>query len=199
MNKRLCILLVSTTSTVLLAASRLWTAPKTQKKVPIPESTLEGVVIRGNEDANCPLPPKNFQISDLVGTWVAGVGDETDTLILHEDGQYKQVISRDVSNFRFESGWQKWWVEYEESGTPHVILEGMRLCVSYHLPDCNLVGGNEAGWWDFCENQIVRMPGKGILIVIGIPEQFVQPPRGIELVPLTRDPDSPGFAYQLKE
>jgi hypothetical protein len=182
---------------VLVCITILWIIPK-EFDITFPTKTIEGVVIQGSIETSCPLPPEGFQTSQLIGTWVTDFGEKTDTLILREDWQYKQIIRSDASINLYESDWMKWRVEYGESGTPYLHIEGMRLCVSYHLQDCTFVGGGDTEWWDACENKIIRMPGEGILVVIGIPERFVQPPLGIELTPLIKDPDSPGSAYQLQ-
>ena len=36
-------------------------------------------------------------------------------------------------------------------------------------------------WYDFCKDEMVLIPDEGVLIVVGVPEQFVQPPLGIRL------------------
>jgi hypothetical protein len=123
----------------------------------------------------------------------------SDTLFLREDGTYRQQIHFPDLEFEYESEWQAWTLELREWGVPYLHLTGMRLCVSYLLPSCASVGGGDAGWWDFCGDRVVRMPGEGVLIVMGALEQHMQPPRGIYLVPLSRDPDTAGYSYQLQQ
>jgi hypothetical protein len=58
---------------------------------------LVGVVLVGlvltacssSKQDGCTLPPEDFTETDLVGTWQAyGGGEDTDTLIIREDGYY---------------------------------------------------------------------------------------------------------------
>jgi hypothetical protein len=147
----------------------------------------------------CPLPEYGFDETMLVGQWRAGFEGSTDLLIIREDGTYKQITQLDALDFYEESEWQNWNVTYGPSGIPHLHLEGMRLCVPYRLPSCELRGIPETSWWDFCEDEIVKMSDEGILLAVGVPDGFIAPLRGFDLVPLLRDPDSGGFSYQLDE
>lgn len=166
--------------------------------------TLQAVGTRGQSNDNesfCTLPPETFKESDLIGTWYAGHSMRNDTLILREDGKYKQIINvqNPEYNYEYESDWRDWWVEDRGSGTPYLHLDRMHLCV-YHIGrDCEVEGGGPGGWHDFCEKRSVVMPGEGILPVLGIQEGFVQPPRGIKLVPFVLDIPGSGFSYRLKE
>lgn len=153
----------------------------------------------------CILPPEEFSEKDLVGTWVAGLSWRKDTLIIQEDGIYKQAIHieryTEDSSFDYESDWQPWRLEYSESGLPYLHMEGMRLCAyAGGYIDCEVVGGGdspEAKWYDFCKKEWIQMPGEGVLIVMGSPQGFVQPPRGLDLVLLQRGEDI--WSYGLKE
>lgn len=161
--------------------------------------TIEGVVTTGQSEERCPLPPQGFSEADLTGEWTAGFGEETDVLTIRSDGTYRQRTTIEALNYDEESDWQQWRIEYSDTGIPYLHLSDLQLCVSYHLDSCQSRGGGELGWWDFCRERVVRMPDEGILIVMGVPEGFVAPPRGIQLVPLSRDPDSSGLAYFLQE
>jgi len=174
------------------------TGEQSHAATPPAEKTQEGVVVQGDGSARCVLPPGDFDNSNLTGTWVAGFGDETDTLIFREDGTYRQIVNFGATGYRFEGDWRKWWMETGERGTSYLHLQGMRLCVSYVLPNCEFEGGGETRWWDFCEDRMVSMPDEGILIVLGVQEGLFQPPRGIQLVPLIRDADSHGYSYWLE-
>jgi hypothetical protein len=168
---------------------------------PESQTTIEGVLVAGGGsggDQVCPYPVEGFDETSLIGTWRAGFGDSTDTLVFREDGFYRQTTHVESLGFQMESDWQRWWVTYGPSGTPHLHLEGMRLCVPYDLADCESKGGGETSWWDFCEGQMVRMLDGGMLLAMGVPHGFVAPPRGFSLVPLTRDPDTGGFSYQFE-
>ena len=133
----------------------------------------------------CEPPPQGFLERDLVGTWEAGVPAQRDTLTIREDGKYKQLIHLDVPLTDYESDWQRWWLEERESGVPYLHLQGMRLCAFNPDISCDQVGG--AGH-DFCRNAQVPMINEGILLVLGVPEPFIQWPgstealRGISLV-----------------
>src|SRR5512143_1091071 len=78
--------------------------------------------------ANCPALPENFKESDLIGTWTASYTLDTDTLVLREDGKYKQIYDNPKADFHFESDWQTWWVEYRDVGYLWLHMEGMRRC-----------------------------------------------------------------------
>lgn len=161
-----------------------------------------------NEDqsAGCIPPSKEFTESDLVGTWTAGPNSRRDTLVIRGDGKYKQSIHLESPAIDYESDWQDWQIEYSENGLPYLHMEGMRLCAyAPDLIDCEQIGGgnedqhafNGGYWYDFCEKKMVLMPNEGVLIVLGVPEQFVQPPRGITLRLLMYTED--GWGYQLAE
>ena len=136
-----------------------------------------------NDDGEgCTPPPVSFSESDLIGTWVSRTLDDSDTIILREDGQYKQIIHKETPAFDDESGWQPWWIEHTENGIPHLHLEGMRMCVYWSHKDCNQQGGGETRWYDFCQDEWIQTPDDGVLMVLGVPDRFTQPSRGIELV-----------------
>lgn len=183
-----------------LTATGCTTKPDESEELRPPvQGTIEGAVVTQLGDGTCPLPPPDFSEANLVGTWVAGFGQETDSITIRGDGTYSQRTKIKALNYSEESASQKWWIEFGESGIPYLHLSGMQLCVSYHLANCERRGGGEQGWWDPCEKRVVRMPDEGILVVMGIPDGFVQTPRGIQLVPLTRDPDSSGLVYILQK
>jgi len=155
------------------------------------QGRIEGVFVESEiEGQSCPRPVEGFDERMLTGTWRAGLGESTDTIVFREAGFYRQSTHVEALGFDRETDWQRWTVSYGRSGIPHIHMEGMRLCVTYNLPTCQSTGGGSASWWDFCENQMVKMPDGGILLAIGVPEGFAAPPRGFSLVPLTRDPDS---------
>jgi hypothetical protein len=158
----------------------------------------------------CTPPPTSFAETDLVGTWVGRRLDDTDTLILREDGTYRQLIHIEVPeqpSFDYESDWQPWRLEYLEGGPPYLHLEGMRLCVSTLSLDldCSQPGGGERDWnaynenfyYDFCRRDSMLMVNEGILLVMGVPQRFEQPLRGIELAVLMNCTDCGPFTYEL--
>ena len=144
------------------------------------------------EKSGCPTPPDTFEESDIFGTWVAGFQSigYTDTIIIREDGYYKQSIWIAQPYYEFESDWLSWWLEYKD-GVYYLHLEEMKMCVYWLGMDCE---SNEGGdqvwhgedhWLAFCRgDEWVNTPGEGVLILLGTKEEFVQPPRGFELVSL---------------
>jgi hypothetical protein len=123
-----------------------------------------------NKESGCRLPPTEFTEKDLIGTWTTG-SDVSDTLIFKEDGTYKQIIQIDTEHhFHYESDWQKWWVNDSEIGIPYVHLENMRLCVYWQGIECDKIGGGDHNWYDFCQSEWIKMPGEGILMVLGSPK-----------------------------
>lgn len=168
---------------------------------PRPLITIEGLYQPGGGGGTCTLPPGSFQVSDLTGTWVAWHAEKSDTLILREDGYYKQILDVKIPEpYHYESDWQRWWVEDRGSGILYLHLEGMRLCVySLMSDDCQRVGGGKVRWYDDCEQRFLEMPEEGILMVLGVPQPFVQPPRGIILFPMSGSPDWSGSVYHLQE
>lgn len=160
-----------------------------------------------SQSSVCDSAPEGFAEVDLVGTWAAGwsrPGKPDDTLIIREDGTYKQILDLErpeSSSFKYESDWQSWWLEYGENGLPYLHLEGMRLCAyPGGYIDCEVVGGGdspETKWYDPCQKTWVNMPGKGILIALGSPEGTIPPPRGFDLVLFRRGEDI--WFYSLHE
>jgi len=133
---------------------------------------------------SCPPPPEGFSQEDLVGTWqrqtVTGIKD---TLVIQEDGKFKQIVEDSVIGMEYESDWHEWRLESSHIGIPYLHLEGMSLCGwSPEEVACEMPGGGEFWWYDDCKEESFQMPeGEVVLIVHGILEQFEQPPRGIKL------------------
>jgi hypothetical protein len=145
------------------------------------------------------LPPKTFQELDLMGTWLARPGTATDTLILKEDHTYKQIYNNPVTGKHFESGWQEWRIEHRPNGIPYLHLQGMWMCSGGTGADCGRPGGGtDDSRIDPCEGRLVWMHDEVILLILGVPPRFEQPPRGIELKHLLPDPDSDSAYYQLQ-
>jgi hypothetical protein len=149
-------------------------------------------------DSECTLPPEEFSEDDLVGIWKAGRPERNDTLIISENGKYKQIIHVEMDSFDYESAWHSWWVEYNESGIPYLHLEEMRMCVYFTGVDCNQSGSAEIFWYDFCLDELVQTPDEGVLMILGVPEKFSQPPRGIELISF-QGHDIGATVYQLQD
>jgi hypothetical protein len=132
--------------------------------------------------ATCPALPADFNEADLIGTWKASYSlNDQDILIIKEDGTYKQIYDVPDAGFRYESDWLEWWIEYRESGYIRLHLEGMRRCDGIQSIFERAGGGidQEMIWAiDMCENEVVEMPDKTVLIVTGSKDDV---PRGITL------------------
>jgi hypothetical protein len=131
---------------------------------------------------SCPPLPSTFQESDLIGTWVASYSlNDKDILTLKEDGTYKQVYDDPDSGQRYESGWQKWWIEQRDSGFIRLYLKGMRRAGEIESIFNRAGGGIDPDIFtaiDYCEGEIVAMPDEIVLIVTGAKNEV---PRGIIL------------------
>jgi len=171
MNKHPCIAL-GILMVLLLSTACLWINNK-------PDRFGEVEPTR-TPTANCPPLPENFKEADLIGTWVAEYTFDTDTLILREDGKYKQIYDNPKTGFHYESDWQTWWIEYREVGYLWLHLDGMRRCDD--LPDvCKQEGGGTGRRTiDSCEYVDVPQRGEVVLVVTGASEKE-HPPRGIWL------------------
>ena len=158
-------------------------------------------------------PPEGFAEADLVGTWasIQKIDFGGDTLVIREDGLYKQTIDIKMPDFHYESDWQPWRVEYSENGVVYLHLTGMRLyAFNPNLIEEGVVGGGDAWFVDFCSGPVVMPdgkevypgvqmpPGEGVLVVQSVPKRFVQPPRGfhLSLLPVS---DVSGWSYELQE
>jgi len=165
------------------------------------------------ESGGCPLPPKGFSESDLVGTWHAIDSLQDSAFIIREDGLYKQTMYVKRTGFKYESDWQPWRVTYSNKGLPYLHLDGLLMCAYWYGMECTqkvvpTVGvgdtrdpfGDAAYWYDGCQKKWVDTPGEGVFKVFGVPPRFDQPPRGIRLVPFTKSTDtSTGPWYELRE
>lgn len=136
--------------------------------------------------------PESFSESDLIGTWVANYGGRPvkDTLVIRDDGTYKQIftdippdqtLGDEWQDRSFESDWKKWWLELRPSGYIRLHMEGMHKCDSLD-EICERPGGGVSPDHlivvDQCENVIITMPDEVVLIAAGYP---VPVPKGIVL------------------
>lgn len=155
------------------------------------------------ESRGCPLPPKGFSGADLIGTWDAIDSLTDSTIIIGEDGQYKQTVHVKRTGFRYESDWQPWRIVYSDRGLPYLHLQDLMLCSAYYsMVECTeetAKAGGGTNWYDFCRNEWVYIRNEGVFMVLGVPRAFVIPPRGIMLVPFTKSSDGvTGPPYQLR-
>ena len=83
------------------------------------------------------LPPVGFTESDLIGTWDGSIETARDsTIIIKEDGRYKQSINIERTKFKYDSDWKSWRVTYSEKGLPYLHLEGFLMCAYWEEIDC---------------------------------------------------------------
>jgi hypothetical protein len=73
-------------------------------------------------------PPESLHESDLVGTWETYYwGDSVDTLILRDDGTFKQIFRDPAEDrYRYETPWNEWWLEQLPDGAVRLHLAGAR-------------------------------------------------------------------------
>ena len=169
------------------------------------------VACNSKESSGCPLPPEGFSESDLVGTWSGGIETAWDsTIVIRGDGRYRQIINIKRTGFQYESDWQPWRVTYSEEGLAYLHLQGLLMCAYWYQIDCSTgetgiepTGpgkdpfGDATSWHDYCHKKWVDTPGEGVFMVFGNRKHL---PRGIELVPFTKSPDSvTGPTYKLRE
>jgi hypothetical protein len=116
----------------------------------------------------CESLPGAFSEEDLVGKWVAEYfgGLAKDTLIIREDGHYKQTYRSDFKNF--DSEWRNWWFEFHKDGYGVLHLEGMRRCDDIDSICDNPGGGlpNEEMAINQCKNEFLPFYTEGILFVV---------------------------------
>ena len=164
MKKRLIYISLLTVAGVLVCCFAVWLFI-----VNIPFLNALSDLIPKENRCLSSLPSPDFSEADLVGTWWAGYASypkRSDTLVIREDGTYKQTIHLDVPTVDYESDWQRWWLEYHTSGIPYLHLEGMRFCAINPSFNCNDPTGHMV-WYDFCEDTSIAMDNEGILIVLG--------------------------------
>ncbi len=106
------------------------------------------LIALGRDIANSENPPPALQESDLIGTWKADYdfgGD--DTLILREDGKFKQIYKNQRENYVYETPWNEWWLERFPDGRMRVHLKGAR----YYLDGIPLAEIHESEPWTYCD------------------------------------------------
>jgi hypothetical protein len=137
------------------------------------------------------------------------------TIIIREDNQYKQIMKVKRTGFQYESDWRPWRVTYSKQGLAYLHLEGLLMCAYWDQMDCSteqtgiepfMLGDTKdpysdaANWYDGCQKKWVDTPDEAVFIVFGVLRASIIPPRGIELVPLTKNPDRPsGPTFVLQE
>lgn len=155
----------------------------------------------GSEEmSECSQPPEGFSSSSLVGTWGGTIDTAWDsTIVIREDGRYKQSMNIQRTGFKYESDWLPWRLEYSQQGVPYLHLEGMMLCGAYYYviecTDKTALTGVGTNWYDACKQKWEYINNEGVFrISIGSAQ------RKTRLVPLTKSSDGPtGPSYTLRE
>lgn len=171
------------------------------------EDRFTGVVVKDGTKpmrGYCQPVPEGLEESDLVGIWVTYISPGKTTLILYEDGTYRQLYENPITGDSYESsGKDRWWVQKLESGIWRVHLAGMKMCDHGLYSDCERYGDeNRRGlWFDICHEEGVNTRDNFVLLVIGSdPESILgEVPKGIRLKYLIQDPDSSTGSFQLQE
>lgn len=155
----------------------------------------------------CPPLPATFKESDLIGRWLAKYGgDDTDSLMVKEDGTYKQIYNDPLSGYHYESEWQTWSIEHRASGFLRLHMKGMRRCDGTG-EFCKREGGGLGGSYpiryyaiDYCEGEGVEMPDEIILVVTGVLEReapFI--PRSIKLRHMRLPGSAWTYSFELQK
>lgn len=164
--------------------------------------------------SGCPVPPKGFSQTDLVGTWSSTKAGEDSRIIIQGDGLYKQIMRVDRTGFNYEGDWKPWRITYSEKGLPYLHLEGLLMCAYWSAMDCSTgqtgltplhIGDTkdpftgEYYWYDDCERHWVNTPGEGVFMVFA-DHKYKRDPRVIRLVPFTKSSDgTTGPSFELRE
>jgi len=104
---------------------------------------------------------------------MAGWPGHTDTLIIRENGTYKQIVNVDMNNLpsiAYESDWQSWSLEYSVDNIAYLHLSGMSFCGMNPEIPCNV---RVSGGFDFCQGESMRMENEGILLVLASREELL--------------------------
>jgi hypothetical protein len=110
----------------------------------------------------CIPPSAGFSEIDLVGTWLAGLPERSDTLIIKPDGTYRQVVHIGP-NRDYISSWRRWWLDDKNQPFPYLYLEGMSLCGFEPGFSCNQAG---SGGFDYCKNTSIPMENGVVLMIL---------------------------------
>jgi len=154
----------------------------------------------------CPPLPETFRESDLIGVWQAQYFPRrvTDTLILREDGTYRQIYEDTMINYYYSGPWNRWYIEYRPSGGIYLHMQGMRYCVGFD-ETCRRPegGGGDHPYYDPCERRSIRDMGSEVLLAVtgplpGIP-WTESPPRGILLWHMKYAPEDTIDVFVLQE
>jgi hypothetical protein len=131
-------------------------------------------------------PPKEFDETDLMGTWIANYSEgRIDTIHFQADGTYKQIYENSNINYKFETGWDNWEIEIFPDGRIWLYLQDGRFykagerigelagqgdpCPTEH-PDC-IHGNYPRSFYDPYDTQYsTEMVDRLVLAVRATPE-----------------------------
>ncbi len=156
--------------------------------------------------------PESFQKSDLIGTWQMEKirGQVTHTLILRADEMYKYIYENALDNhYRYESPWNRWYLEYRPNGLAYLHLVEMRLCYKF---GCSWeldrrgeirIGLGDTPVYDHCEQRVLFHVGREVILSVTGSAEFERTygekaaPRGILLWHLYSYESGSGWPYIL--
>jgi hypothetical protein len=130
-----------------------------------------------------------FDELDLVSTWEAHYGSlaRTETLVLQEDGKYRQTFEDHSSGYSYRGEMHDWWTESRPGGGLYVHFDQMKMCD--FEDECVRTGdsASDSDFYDFCTDAFVRFKGEMIMAVAGSrPYVLVgEAPRGIALAEMS--------------
>jgi hypothetical protein len=157
--------------------------------------------------------PEGFSESDLIGTWRGTIKAPRDsTIIVAEDGRYRQSINIEKTGFKYDGDWKPWRVTYSDEGLPYVHFKDFVMCAYWRDVDCKTGKSSitpivvddtkdpfsgEYYWYDDCQKEWVETTGEAVFIVIRTTDYY---PRGINLVTLSKSSDAfTAPSYSLRE
>jgi hypothetical protein len=142
---------------------------------PILIISLVGISCTASDYKN---PPLSLQESDLLGLWETHYGQhQTDSLILRDDGTYKQTFTN--TDYTFETDWNQWWLDYFPDGRVYIhfdqgryYLYGIRIAeldglgdpCPIDFPDCYW-GNHPRIFYDPYAKEGVEMPNELVLTI----------------------------------
>ncbi len=131
----------------------------------LPMEKLQNDGYHTQKEWRCDPLPNAFEETDLVGTWQANPNGSAsiDKLVVREDHKYKQEFINNNTGYKFESGWNEWWIEEKISGGKYIHFEGMQNCIFKET--CSLP--QEKDFFDYCENSWVTMEKEFVLAIVG--------------------------------
>ncbi len=161
----------------------------------------------------CGPLPEGFQERDLIGTWrMEDIrGQVTHTLILRVDGTYQYIYENALDHhYRYESQWNRWYLELRPNRLAYLHLVEMRNCYNYNCGweldkkgDIR-IGLGDTPVYDHCEQRLLWDVGPEIILSVTGSAEFERNygrvtvlPRGILLWHLYAYESGIGWPYVL--